>query len=289
MGKANELTFSTKSVNIATDMIDPRILEEPNALKLSIREMRQRCQSTAPAPERETYTGKCARFFSIYFTRILLRTPLTPNQITFISVLVFLTGVGLFLMLTRSYAILGAGLVFFATVLDGCDGEMARFRKMKGPVGGYYAEPVSHDVQYGMMFFPLGLAASLATHSIWWLAFGFVASVSKLLTRLLDTRYWFLLTAQKTRNDEDAQRDRQQMHARPRFLKFVSWLKRNTLSSNGMIFPLFLAAWFDRVTWYVAFYAAMYALLWAVTFLRQLPKLKAITEASQPGVPGAAD
>lgn len=269
--------------------IEPRIMEEPDPGKLTIREMRLRCQATAPAPERETFTGKRARFFSIFLTKLFLRTPITPNQMTFLSVLVFFAGVSLFLLQSRGWAVVGAGLVFFATVLDGCDGEIARFRKLKSPVGGLYAEPVSHDVQYGLMFLPLGLAASLADGSVWWLAAGFAAGATKLLTRLLETRFWMMAAAPKVRTDADIQRDRQAMRERPKHLKFVSWVKRNTLSSNGMILPLLLAAIFGRVDWYVAVYGAAYTLLWAITFLRQLPKLKAIAASASAAVPGSAD
>ncbi len=248
---------------------------------ISIRDLRARCQATAPAPERETFTGKKARIFSIYFTKLFLYTSITPNWITVVSVIVFFVGVGLFLFQSMWLSILGACLVFFATVLDGCDGEVARFRHSGGPVGGIFAEPVSHDVQYGLMFLPLGLAASLAIGQIWPLVLAFMASVGKLLTRLAEMRYWQLLHPQGITEEERAA-SRQSMAQRSLLRKFVSWFKRNIFSSNGVILPLLLAAIFDKLYWYVAFYGAGYFALWVLVFGKQLMKLnnKKTTESA---------
>jgi len=240
-----------------------------SAKGLKIKELRARCQATAPAPERETFTGKRARFFSIYFTKLFLYTAATPNQITVISVLVFFLGVGLFLFQSRELSILGACLVFFATVLDGCDGEVARFRQSRSPVGGIYSEPISHDVQYGLMFLPLGIAAAVATGELWPMILAFMASVGKLLTRLAEMRYWQLLHPQGITDEERAE-SRQSLAQRSSAKRFVSWLKRNIFSSNGVILPLLLAAIFDKVHWYVAFYGAGYFVLWVLVFGRQL-------------------
>ncbi len=272
-------------------MLDERILNETDPRKLTINELRARCQGTAPAPERETFTGKTARVFSIYFTKyVFLKLPrVTPNWITVISVMVFSIGVSLFLTLQQSWSILGACLVYFATVLDGCDGETARFRKMKSPVGGVYAEPVSHDVQYGLMFLPLGLAGSFMTGTVWPLAFGFIAGATKLLTRLLETRYWQLKPA-TPKTPEALLAVRQTYTDRPAYLRLLSWIKRNTLSSNGMILPLLLAAITLRVPLYVYIYGTCYALLWVMTFLRQVRGLSEFSfDDEAKAIPGSAD
>lgn len=238
-----------------------------SARGISIRELRARCQATAPAPERETFTGKRARFFSIYLTKLFLATPITPNQITALSVLVFFCGVSLFLPGGRWPAVAGALLVFFATVLDGCDGEVARFRASRNPVGGMFVEPVSHDIQYGLMFLPLGIAATQQTGSWVPLVFAFLATSGKLMHRLLDNRWWFM--TRPVLSASDIKDLRQTYAARPKRLRFVSWLKRNLLTSNGMILPLLAAAAAERVDVYVYFYGGAYPLLWLLVFLRR--------------------
>lgn len=240
-----------------------------NPSRIPIRELRRRCQGTAPAPERETFTGKKARFFSIYLTRLLLRTSITPNQITAISVSVFMIGVFLFLTQNNAASIVGAVLVFCATILDGCDGEIARFRGFKYAAGALYVEPVSHDVQYGVMFLPLGIAASVASGSWVPLAFAFAAGASKLMARLLENRYWFFTHA-IILADADVQKIRADFKARPAWRRLISWTKRNFFTSNGMILPLFMAAVFGRLDWYIIFYGICFPLLWVMIFAKQV-------------------
>lgn len=271
----------TESISTTTD----------NPLRISIRELRARCQRTAAAPERETFTGKKARFFSIFLTRYLLLTPITPNQITVISVLVFMLGVSLFLTQRYELAILGSVLVFCATILDGCDGEIARFRRLVRPAGALYVEPVSHDIQYGVMFLPLGIAAALASpQPVLVLSFAFSAGVFKLLSRLLENRYWFFTHAIII-TQEEVRQIREDFLTRPAWRRAISWTKRNLFTSNGMILPLFLAAVFDRLEWYLYFYGVCFPLLWMLVFLKQVRSLDFAAEAKQPvsGEQGAAE
>lgn len=238
-----------------------------SARGVRIREMRARCQATAPAPERETFTGKRARFFSIYFTKLFLFTAITPNQITVLSVLVFFSGVSLFLLGGRWPGVAGALLVFFATVLDGCDGEVARFRQTRNPAGALYVEPVSHDIQYGLMFLPLGIAATVQTGSWVPLSFAFLAGASKLMTRLLENRWWFM--TRPTISQEEIRDLRQSYLQRSPLRRLVSWTKRNLFTSNGLIVPLLLAAATNRLEWYLYFYGVTFPLLWVLVFVRQ--------------------
>ena len=77
------------------------------------------------------------RILSRPLTHLLLRTPLTPNQITFLT-LAFgvLAGVffssGLYLQ-----TLLGAFFYQTAVVLDNCDGEVARAKNMKSEFGSW--------------------------------------------------------------------------------------------------------------------------------------------------------
>lgn len=238
---------------------------------MTIKELREICQATAPAPERETFTGKKARIFSIYLTKLFLKTSITPNQITVISVFVFFIGMSLFLFGKTGFAILGALCVFFATILDGSDGEVARFRQTKNPVGGLYVEPVSHDIQYGLMFFILGIAAYLSTKSFLPLVFAFAASTFKLMTRLLENRYWFMTKA--IVSDEEIKELRKNFSARPAYKRFLSWVKRNTMTSNGLILPLLLAAIFSKLSWFLYAYGTAHILLWILVFIKQIRAL----------------
>ena len=75
------------------------------------------------------------RKFSRLLTRFFLRTPLTPNQITVLSFLTGLIGASCFLLGSYAWAVTGALLLQFSTVIDCVDGEVARVKMLESPFG----------------------------------------------------------------------------------------------------------------------------------------------------------
>ncbi len=75
------------------------------------------------------------RRYSRLLTRLFLRTPLTPNQITILSFLTGLLGASCFLLGSYGGSVLGALLLQFSTVLDCVDGEVARVKMLESPLG----------------------------------------------------------------------------------------------------------------------------------------------------------
>jgi len=89
-------------------------------------------------------------------SRQLLKTPVTPNQIT---VFVTLLGLGAgWLMAQPGYAAKVAGsLVFLSTsILDGCDGEVARAKQMMSKLGGWL-DLWGDNVVHVAVFYGLGI------------------------------------------------------------------------------------------------------------------------------------
>ena len=77
------------------------------------------------------------RRLSSLLTRLLVRTPLTPNQVTVLSFLVLLPGAYL-LSTGERIALIGAGLLIqLSFTLDCCDGELARLRGISSPFGAW--------------------------------------------------------------------------------------------------------------------------------------------------------
>ena len=68
-------------------------------------------------------------------TRVFLRTPFTPNQVTGLSFLVGLFGAGCFLLGSYGWTLVGALLLQASTVLDCVDGEIARVKMLESPFG----------------------------------------------------------------------------------------------------------------------------------------------------------
>jgi phosphatidylglycerophosphate synthase len=77
------------------------------------------------------------RKISRHITRWLLRTPLTPNQVTVLSCLVGILGALCFSPGGYWGPVLGALLLQFSVVLDCCDGEIARVKFMESPLGDW--------------------------------------------------------------------------------------------------------------------------------------------------------
>ena len=67
----------------------------------------------------------------------LATTGITPNQITVISFLICLTGAGLLSVGTFATGVVGGLLVQTASVIDGCDGEVARLKHLSSPRGAW--------------------------------------------------------------------------------------------------------------------------------------------------------
>lgn len=77
------------------------------------------------------------RILSGTLTPLLLRTPLTPNQVT-LSVLGFGVAAGFFFSQGNYLAaVWGAACYQLAAVLDNCDGEIARAKNKQSKIGGW--------------------------------------------------------------------------------------------------------------------------------------------------------
>jgi len=75
------------------------------------------------------------RRISTAISRYLVRTPVTPNQISLVTLVPAL--VGAVLIAASSTLVSGAGALLFwlSTILDGCDGEVARLKYLESPQG----------------------------------------------------------------------------------------------------------------------------------------------------------
>ncbi|TAL19583.1 CDP-alcohol phosphatidyltransferase family protein [Patescibacteria group bacterium] len=249
---------------------------------LPIAELRRRAQGTAPLAGREPLLGRTFRFFSVYLTWIFIRLPITPNQITAVSVLFFFLGIGLFAWNNLTPQLVGCAIIYFSTVLDASDGEVARLKYPKNIAGGIYAEPVSHDFQYAFMYFPLTLGAYSATGTLVTVLFGAVAVVAKLLFRLIGARETQLSMWMKIESSAGAVSAKDfQVAFNPdvgRFHKFYRFINRTFMGSGNHVILLTIFALLRRLDLFLLLFAVYNSAVLAVTFvnqLRRLPKPKA--------------
>lgn len=97
----------------------------------SIQELRKICQTTAKKDRSNVYMRYVSRFFSIYLTRLLLPTPVTPNQVSLAMIVTGVAATFFFLCPSRGVFFAGALLLQFWYILDCMDGEVARYRQYK--------------------------------------------------------------------------------------------------------------------------------------------------------------
>ncbi|HEV8663969.1 MAG TPA: CDP-alcohol phosphatidyltransferase family protein [Candidatus Methylomirabilis sp.] len=117
------------------------------------------------------------QWFSRPLTRLLLQTPLTPNQVTAGNLLVGLAALGGLAAGTTGWALAGALLLQGYYVLDHCDGEVARARGLTSPAGFWFDRGA--DVVVHTLLFPaLAMAESQRTGTVRPLWLGGVAALA---------------------------------------------------------------------------------------------------------------
>ncbi len=101
------------------------------------------------------------RKISLAVTRRLVDTDMTPNQMTAVSVTIGVVGALFFLSSAPAYQLIGALLFLLHSILDGCDGEIARLKYLESRFGGlldFWGDNAVHSA----VFVCIGLG--------WWMA-----------------------------------------------------------------------------------------------------------------------
>ncbi len=94
------------------------------------------------------------RRISLAVSRRLASTSVTPNAMTLFSIAVGLAGALFFLTPTRGSEIAGAVLFLLHSILDGCDGELARLKFQESRWGGvldFWGDNVVHAAVFAAM------------------------------------------------------------------------------------------------------------------------------------------
>ncbi|MFQ5862632.1 MAG: NTP transferase domain-containing protein [Candidatus Brocadiales bacterium] len=90
-------------------------------------------------PDEDGYVSRYLnRSISKRITAYLLLTPLTPNMISFASFAIGVLGAFLFSFGSHFYTFIAGLLVQTSSVVDGCDGEVARLKFQGTPFGGWF-------------------------------------------------------------------------------------------------------------------------------------------------------
>ncbi len=105
-------------------------------------------------------------------TPLLLRVrpSITPNQVSALS---FAVGLGAALCFFLQHAVLGGFAIQLASVVDGCDGEIARLKKTQSPFGGFLDAVLDRYsdsfILFGMFYFSWTSQATAALVGPFWI------------------------------------------------------------------------------------------------------------------------
>lgn len=114
------------------------------------------------------------RHISLAVSRSIVETGISPNMMTVFSTVLGLLGALLFLGSGRAFFVAGALLVWAHSVLDGCDGELARVRFQESAFGSdldFWGDNLVHFV----LFTCMGVGFWLSGRGLHALALGAVA------------------------------------------------------------------------------------------------------------------
>lgn len=111
--------------------------------------------------------------FSIYITWLLLYTPITANQVTFLMLVLGIAGSA---FLFSGFFVAGLLILHFAVVLDNVDGEIARFKNQRSMMGKYL-DVVYHVTVSPLMLFGFAYGIYNLHPSKYLIIFGFLAAM----------------------------------------------------------------------------------------------------------------
>jgi 1L-myo-inositol 1-phosphate cytidylyltransferase / CDP-L-myo-inositol myo-inositolphosphotransferase len=231
---------------------------------------------STPASFAKDTDGFFARHFdrriSGAISRQLLKTPITPNQITVFVTLLGIVGGGLLAQPGYGVKVLGAVIFLMTSILDGCDGEVARAKKMTSRLGGWL-DLWGDNVVHVAVFYGLGVGLARDTGNPVFVRLGFLAVIGTVVSAILASVQTWRKTQAKNFDDQKSLftsvvGDAQSVRAAP------SWEQRlvrlsDALARRDFIYGVVFLALVGHLEWFLwpcAIGANLYAAVLVVLF-----------------------
>lgn len=130
----------------------------------------------------ESYLSKnLERKISLSLTSRLVDTAVTPNQVSIVSICLGLVSGWLFLGPHRLSHVAGALLLWFSSVIDGCDGEIARLKFQESRIGSVL-DFLGDNLVHIVVFFCIGFGLYTRGKGSTYLVLGLLAALGTLAT-----------------------------------------------------------------------------------------------------------
>lgn len=129
----------------------------------SLRALREKTQKgKIEGRERPWLYASLQRGPSIYITWLLVKTPISPNTVSLLSILVGLLGAFLLLVPHIGFFFLGLFFLYLNILLDKVDGEIARYRNTHS-LRGVFLDEINHLIVPAIFFIAVMLHVLLYT------------------------------------------------------------------------------------------------------------------------------
>ncbi len=160
-------------------------VDTPDALREAERRlMRDQGRKTRDGPVSRHLNRPVSRWMSRY----LVRTMVTPNQISLLSWMLSCVAAGVMAMSGYPALAIGGVLAQLASIIDGCDGEIARLKRSQSEFGGWF-DAVLDRYADAVLLFGLMWHEFAATGTNLSLLLGFAAIVGSFLNSYTADKY----------------------------------------------------------------------------------------------------
>ncbi len=202
------------------------------------------------------------RHLSYRVTPILLKTPITPNQITTISLLLGLICAACFTQGNWIAGIIGGLLLVASYTFDNCDGEIARLKNMSSEFGAKL-DDMSDWIVDASFFAALGYGTAQVNGQQFWFWLGLAAAAGAFIDYVVD----LIHQAKKSENPEAITREEQAKEPRQPEdgLDWLIYIFHKLSRADFCIIVLGLALF--NVTWILLPFAAVGAQAYWITDL----------------------
>jgi len=202
------------------------------------------------------------RHLSYRLTPILLKTSITPNQITTISLLLGLICAACFTRGNWIAGIIGGLLLVASYTFDNCDGEIARLKNMSSEFGAKL-DDMSDWIVDASFFAALGYGTAQVNGQQFWFWLGLAAAAGAFIDYVVD----LIHQAKKSENPEAITREEQAKEPRQPEdgLDWLIYIFHKLSRADFCIIVLGLALF--NVTWILLPFAAVGAQAYWITDL----------------------
>jgi CDP-L-myo-inositol myo-inositolphosphotransferase len=147
-------------------------IDDKNALKKAERMLLGQLKKASDGP----VSRYLNRPISVRITKYLLKTKITPNWISFLSFILTITGAIFFFLRGYANLVIGGILAQLSSIIDGCDGEIARLKLQTSDFGGWF-DAVLDRYADAFLLFGLTYYVYFGNKSLLTLFIGFLAII----------------------------------------------------------------------------------------------------------------